>query len=1673
MNFDQILQKYRDTSVSERHKGYRFERLMQSFLKTYPIYDGDFTDIWLWEEFPSRADFGVGDKDLGIDLVAKTKNGDYWAIQCKCYQESTTIDKPKVDTFLSTSGKSFYDTQQAGKKVNFACRLWIDTTIKGFNNDAQQTIQNQTPEVIRLGYYRLVEAKVDWKKLDEGLSGKNAVIKKYDPKPHQQTAIDKVHDYLKTNERGKLIMACGTGKTYTSLRIAEKETQSKGLVLFLVPSIALLGQTLREWKEQCQYPIHAICICSDSSVSKKTKKDDDISDTITDLAYPASTNVDSIEHQYILAQKSQKAEGGNIVVFSTYQSIDVISKVQKRINNNKKDSFLFDLVICDEAHRTTGVTPDKKEEAAFVKVHDEKYIKAKKRIYMTATPRIYSEEMQQKARDNSAVACSMDDPSLYGEEIYRIGFGEAVDKQLLSDYKVIVLTLQEDQLTGELRKAIKNNTRDKNEEIDTENALKLIGCINALSKRSLTDKELFEGVDPSPMRSAVAFCQNIEVSKRTVEQFNNCRDAYFETLSEEKRKGMVIVEADHVDGTMGAQIRESKLHWLKSTDPSKNECRILHNVRCLSEGVDVPSLDAVMFLSARNSQIDVVQSVGRVMRKAEGKKYGYIIIPVVVLPDAEPEKTLASDRFKVVWTVLNALRAHDDRFNAIINKIELNKDKSGGKKINTPGANIGGKDEVSDTTKNDKPIEEEKSPFQKQLELQFASLQSQIYAKIVLKCGEKPYWERWASDVAKIAEKHIESITEIVKKKGTAKEEFEKYLNGLRKNINPSVTEQEAIEMLAQHIITQPVFEALFEDYSFVKNNTVSKSLEGIISALNEKTKKEDTQNLDKFYFSVQERAKGIDNSEGKQKIIIELYDKFFRTAFPKVTEKLGIVYTPVEVVDFIIHSVEDVLQKEFGRSMTDENVHILDPFTGTGTFITRLLQSGIIKNEDLKRKYLKEIHANEIILLAYYIASINIENVYHDKLKTVEPYNPQFFHEQEKYAADNVIQFPTVKPTKTKNTEYTPFPGICLTDTFQLGETKEGENLFSEIFPQNSERVLQQQKTPLRIIIGNPPYSIGQKSANDNAQNLSYPKLETRIADTYVAKSSANLSKTVYDTYIKAFRWSTDRLDPVNGGIICFVSNSSWLDSNGLDGFRYYLEHEFTSIHVFNLRGNQRTSGELSRKEGGKIFGGGSRTPISITLLVKNPSQKTEKAIIHYYDIGDYHSREKKLEIIKGFSTISNINWIKINPNQHNDWVNKRNSQFDDFIPIEPEKKFETNSNSFFYVQTSAIVSSRDAWVFNFSKELLLTNMKKTISFYNEQRKQFEKMSNKTKNTKIDDVLDNNTQKISWSVNLKKYCYNNVICKIEENSFNISLYRPFCKTNIYFNNLFIERPSSWSRILPTHDTKNFIICITGKSQFSFSVLMSKQLTEMGFLNGMNGGTQCFPLYWYEEKTKVQNSLFKQADDDYVRHDAISDFILEQAKTRYGPKVNKEDIFYYVYGILHSPDYRKTFSNDLKKMLPRLPLVEKPADFWAFSKSGRELAELHLDYEKYEPLKDIFINGKPIPKKQFPDTQLTVNKMSFPSKGKKDTIIYNSYLTITNIPERAYEYIVNGKSAIEWVMERYQITTHKESGIKNDPNDWAKEHENPQYILDLLLSVITISVKTVEIVEGLPKVEWR
>jgi predicted helicase len=1619
MSFINILSKYRKISFSEKDKGERFERLIKAYLLTDPKYAYKFKKVWLWNEFPGKQDLGGG--DTGIDLVALTNEGDYWAIQCKCYQESSVIDKPSVDSFLSTSSRQFKGEDLSTQK--FAHRLWISTTNK-WGPNAQEAIKNQNPPVSRINLHDLINAPLDWEKLDQGITGEVARTGKKTLRAHQTEALTKTNEHFKIANRGKLIMACGTGKTFTSLRIAENETDGKGLILFLVPSIALLGQTLNEWYADALEPINAICICSDPEITKNRKQLEDIdTSSVVDLAFPASTNVENILHQF--KGLEHKSNNGLTVVFSTYQSIEVIAKAQKALEKSNPKYAQFDLIICDEAHRTTGVSLADEDESAFTKVHNNDFIKAKKRLYMTATPRLYDDNTKSKAAQAEAILCSMDDVSLYGEEVYRIGFGEAVERDLLTDYKVLILTLNENDVPPAVQKMI----MDKESEINTDDASKLIGCINALSKQILGDEGIIKETDPEPMRRAVAFCQSIKVSKKITATFNTASEAYISELPEEKQNVMQLTQSKHIDGSMSATTRDELLSWLKD-EPKQNECRILTNVRCLSEGVDVPSLDAVLFLSARNSQVDVVQSVGRVMRRAPGKKYGYIIIPVVVPADVEADKALDdNERYKVVWTVLNALRAHDDRFNATVNKIELNRKR--------PEQILVGRPEIS-FDENGNPVypdfDNDNGASAKnisvQLSLQFQQLQSVVFARMVQKVGDRRYWEQWAKSVAEIAQRQSSRITKLINESLKHQKAFDSFLKGLHKNINPSITQAEAIEMLSQHIITKPVFDALFEGYSFVKNNPMSQSMQKMLDLLEEQSLEKDAETLQTFYESVKVRASGIDNAEGKQRIIIELYDKFFKTAFPKMVEKLGIVYSPVEVVDFIIYSVNDILIKEFGRSISDENIHLLDPFTGTGTFIVRLLQSGLITKEDLLRKYVQEIHCNEIVLLAYYIAAVNIENAFHDLMG--------------------------------QDSEYKSFEGICLTDTFQLAESGNADSLFSDMFPQNSKRVQQQQKAPLRVIMGNPPYSIGQKSANDNAANQKYDKLDKRIEETYAKLSNAGLNKSLYDAYIKAFRWSTDRLDKT-GGIICFISNGAWLDGNSTDGFRKSIEKEFTSIYVFNLRGNQRTQGELSRKEGGKIFGSGSRTPIAITLLVKNPNVKNDKATIHYHDIGDYLDRDEKLNIVKKFKSFANpeLPLKKIEPNKEGDWLSERNAAFKNYIPLEPEKKFNISTQSFFIAQSLGTATNRDAWVYNFSMDNLKINIKHTINHYNEQK---ELISRGKQSAPISNASDGNWTR-DWLNQLKKT--KAIIENINE--YRQTLYRPFTKINSYFDDDLNQERYQLPKLFPNINSHNLVIsiCGTGVSK-DFSTIITDKIPDLQLL--ANG--QVFPLYFYIENKSVQKGLFDTINNngDFTRRDAISDFIFERAKKLYGKNVSKEDIFYYVYGFLHSPDYRETFANDLKKMLPRLPLLENVKDFWAFSNAGRKLAELHLNYESVAPYPEAKISGDD-------GKSYKVDKMRFPT-GKKardfpDTIAYNSKIIISNIPAKAYEYVINGKSAIEWIMERYQVSTHKDSGIVNDPNEWAEEVGNPRYILDLLLSIINVSVQTVDIISNLPKLDFK
>lgn len=1553
-SFDKIIKSLEREDMTQRDRGTLFELLVTAYLKREPMYARLFDEVWMLADVPEV--YGVPKKDTGVDLVARNReNGELIAIQCKYYSKETTIQKSHIDSFLNEVGKNYY-----------AEGIIVTSTDK-WSNNANDALLDRDKLIARIGLSQLRDSEIDWSQFSFEKPQVIELKSPKQPRSHQTPAIEAVVNGFETVDRGKLIMAPGTGKTYTSMVIAEKMAEKKKgtfRVLYLVPSIQLLSQSLRGWTADSKYRenMDTFAVCSDRKVTKKVKGENEFEDiTAADLGYPATTDY----HKLLERQKvidSADSQSKFLVVFSTYQSIDVITEAQKN------GFYEFDLVVCDEAHRTTGATEVGKEASAFVKVHSDHNIKAKKRLYQTATPRIYGEDAKKKADEMSVVIADMNDEEIYGEEFYRIGFGDAINKGILTDYKVMVLAVDEEAIARRFQTMLANQG---DEELKFDDVTKIIGCWNGLVKRESNSNV----ISANPMKRAIAFAGTIRESKLIKEMFTEVVDMYINESGDQAET--YKVEIDHADGSMNALQKNEKISWLKAEVPH-NTCRILSNARFLTEGVDVPDLDAVMFLKPRKSRIDIAQAVGRVMRKAEGKDYGYVILPIGI-PAGVNENTVLdkNEKYQVVWDVLNALRSLDERFDATINKLELNKKKPEQLQVIGVGP-------APDESEGGFTIAE---PGTEQLTFSldedgFSDIERAIYGKIVKKVGNVRYWEDWSKDVAEIAQQHMMRIQVMLEDiNSEAYKAFQKFISGLRHNINGAISNQQAIEMLAQHLITKPVFEALFDSYSFANNNPVSQAMDAVLKVMDEQGLVREQERLKDFYESVRVRAEGIDNLKAKQDIIIQLYDKFFKVGFKETTERLGIVFTPVEVVDFIIHSVDEVLKKHFGKSISDEGIHVLDPFTGTGTFIVRLLQSGLISKEDLLRKYMQELHANEIVLLSYYIAVINIEETFHS----------------------------------ITDSDYKPFNGIVLTDTFE--STEKADSFEDELFGENNERLKRQQKEPIYAIIGNPPYSIGQNNANNNNQNQSYPKLDKSIDLTYAKYSKANLKKSLYDSYIKAFRWSSDRIG--NKGVIGFVTNGSFIDSNSTDGLRKCWYDEFNYIYVFNLRGDQRTLGEKSRQEGGKIFGSGSRTPIAITLLVKDG---TDNHKVYYHDIGDYLSRERKLSIISDFNSISGIEWTEINPDANNDWINQRDQNYD---------KFDEMDGKVFISKAIGVSTNRDAWVYGFSRDYVIKNTQRMVGNYNSEVVRLSSIRDEKE--KINQA-NNSSDFVKWTRGLKQKLVKSEQIVLSDNIIQ-SMYRPYVSKWLYYDKNVVEMPGRYHSIF---GSKNKVIYITGSgASRDFSCLVVDKIPNLHLMDTGQG--------FYRDDNGLTDNLLvdtSNLNDSFKGKINLSD----------------DDVFYYVYGVLHSKEYREKYANNLKKELPRIPILKNKEKF---VEVGRRLAELHLNFETVEPYSEVLIEGKSNP-------SYKVTKMKHPKKGILDKIVFNTDITISNIPEKAYEYVVNGRPAIEWIIDQYQVKVDKKSGITDDPNLYS---DNERYIFDLLLRIINVSVQTVELVSSLPNLE--
>ena len=1493
------------------------------------------------------------------------------AVQAKFYKNE--IRKKDIDSFLGELGKDYYDSG-----------IIVSSTDK-WGKNAENALDSRS-DVVRIGLSDLKNSRIEWAKFSFDKPEEVVIKAQKKTRSYQEQAIQEAVTHFDKYDRGQLIMAPGTGKTFTSLklteRMAEIANKEQYVVLYLVPSIQLLTQTLRAWNNDTYMSISSMAVTSDRNASRGKVKDDEsnIKFKASDIGFPATTSVDQVVKNYheLVGQPKKDL----LVVFSTYQSIEVLGAAQK-------EGFPeFDLIIADEAHRTTGAKSLNEEASVFTKVHSDDNVKGKKRLYQTATPKLYGPEAKKKAETNSIVISSMDDESLYGKEFFRLGFGDAIVNGILTDYKLMVLAVDESVVQKDMQKSLS----DSENGLNIDDVGRIIGVWNGMIKREgFTNK-----VSGEPMKRAIAFSRTIKDSKRLSEQFENVVNDYLDN------ENGYYVDVRHVDGNMNALEKNEALDWLASDNIPEDSARILSNVRFLTEGVDVPNLDAIVFLSPRKSQVDIVQAVGRIIRKFEGKEYGYIILPIVVPSGVEPEAILDNNKsYDVVWQVLNALRSVDERFEATINKLELNKKKP--KNIQVIG--IGSAPDSTDGNNNsDKGIDTDNNKggyIKPQLELEWEAVEGAIYGKIVQKLGDRRYLEDWSKDVAEIARRHIQGINIVLDNNKESNKAFNKFVKSLQHNINESINKNQAIEMLAQHLITLPIFDTLFGEYSFVKNNPVSSAMEKIVDELSQYGFEKEQRELQPFYESVRLRAEGLDNAQAKQKMIITLYDKFFSTGFKDTTERLGIVFTPVEVVDFIVKSVDVVLRKHFNKTLASENVHILDPFTGTGTFITRtlyylkqLMDNGEITYADIIRKYTKELHANEIVLLSYYIAAINIEAVF-DEINGDDP--------------------------------YVPFEGIVLTDTFE--STEHQETLDDTFFGTNDKRLKRQQEKPITAIIGNPPYSIGQSSQNDNNQNISYPRLDKRLADTYVSKSNAGLTRGLYDSYIKAFRWASDRLK--NHGVIGFVTNGNYINTNSADGLRAGLYEEFNHLYIFNLRGDQRTLGEQSRREGGKIFGSGSRTPVAISILVKDGSDSHE---LHYHDIGDYLSQKEKLAIISGFADISQLDWQEIIPDENNDWLNQRDPNYQKYDILAGE------DSSIFMNNSMGILTSRDAWVYGFSKNNVIQKTKKLIDNYNRELDRLKNIPSDARK----DSLNRSDNYVNWSFRLEERIKQGREIEFNNQRVILTMYRPFTKKWLYYEDSVIERTRLYYK---KFGSNNIVILTTGRGVGrDFSALVSKLIPNQHTMDTGQG----FMRYDNEE----YNSLLEFSKDNM--NQSFADKI----------GLSFDDTFSYVYGLLNSREYQEKYANDLKKDLARIPIVK---NIEKYVEIGKELMDIHLNYEEVPLYEEIDINISKNP-------SYKVIKMKFSKKrdenGKSvndlSTIIFNNDITISNIPEKAYEYVVNGRSAIEWIIDQYQVKTDKKSGITDDPNDYS---DDEKYIFNLLLRIINVSLQTVDLVNSLPKFE--
>ena len=846
---------------------------------------------------------------------------------------------------------------------------------------------------------------------------------------------------------------------------------------------------------------------------------------------------------------------------------------------------------------------------------------------------------------------------------------------------------------------------------------------------------------------------------------------------------------------------------------------------------------------------------------------------------------------------------------------------------------------------------------------------------------------------------------------------FEGFYGKCRQSINPNLSEAAVEEMLIQHLLTERIFRTVFSNPDFTDRNVIAREIETVIKALTEQAFSRDDflRSLDRFYQAIERAAGTINDFSQKQSFLNTVYEQFFQGFSVEVADTHGVVYTPQPIVDFMVRSVNQILKTEFGNghgeraatraapTVSDRDVHIIDPFVGTGNFIVRMMRE--IRPTALADKYATELHCNEVMLLPYYIASMNIEHEFYETMGT-----------------------------------YRSFEGICLVDTFELAEDRQLP-LFA---PENTQRVESQKGTPMFVVIGNPPYNVGQVNENDNNKNRKYPTMDARVADTYAKDSAATNKNKLSDSYVKAIRWASDRIG--EEGIVAFVTNNSFLDGVAFDGMRKHLADYFDAVYILDLGGNARRGLKVSDAN---VFG--IRVGVSINLFVKTgrainrPTTNDGNSVsarIFYYRTDDLWNKKQKFDFLNERKHIGNIDWQTIQPDTRYTWLTEGlHAEFETFIPMGTKKAKAAKGEAvdvIFKIYSNGVKTNRDAWAYNFNRNVLTESISGMIDTYNEQVLKWQHRENQ--NANVDDFVNYDDEKIKWSRDLKAKLKRERTTKYAAHKGRISLYRPFTKLNLYFDRMMNDVVYVFPSISPTPETENRVICVAGiGNRKGFGCLTTNMIPDIDLAFEK---TQCFPFYTYDE-------------DGTNRRENITDWALAQFRAHYRDKaITKWDIFHYVYGLLHHPNYRDRYEANLKRDLPRLPHAP---DFWGFAKAGQQLGEIHIGYEAVPEYELVFIENREVP------LDWRVEKMKL-SKDKTQ-LVYNDFLTLDEIPAKAFDYRLGNRSALEWVIDQYRVKTDKRSGIVNDPN----RADDPQYIVKLVGQVIAVSLETVGIVEGLPE----